>query len=93
MDPCRCGHDSGSGRVQRSGGAGSGALCAREQRAEAVIDGLAPGAHAWSVHEYGDFTRGTGPAYNPTPVCIYNLLALPCVFISPCLCKTEAKRL
>ncbi|XP_024400098.1 copper chaperone for superoxide dismutase, chloroplastic/cytosolic isoform X1 [Physcomitrium patens] len=44
---------------------------------EAVIDGLAPGAHGWAVHEYGDLTRGalsTGPASNfpssansPTP--------------------------
>lgn len=45
---------------------------------EAIIDGLAPGAHGWAVHEYGDLTRGalsTGPASNfpssansPTPV-------------------------
>ncbi|KAG0585920.1 hypothetical protein KC19_2G049600 [Ceratodon purpureus] len=38
---------------------------------ETVIDGLAPGAHGWSVHEYGDLTRGplsTGPAYT-FPLC------------------------
>lgn len=38
---------------------------------EAVIDGLAPGAHGWSVHEFGDLTQGpitTGPVYNIDPV-------------------------
>ena len=33
---------------------------------EVVVDGLAPGAHGWSVHEFGDLTRGplsTGAAY------------------------------
>lgn len=37
---------------------------------EAVIDGLAPGAHGWSVHEFGDLTQGpmtTGPVYNIDP--------------------------
>lgn len=35
---------------------------------EATFDGLDPGAHPWSVNEYGDLTRGpasTGGPYNP----------------------------
>lgn len=46
-----------------SGGRGSCSI-------EAVIDGLAPGAHGWSVHEFGDLTQGpmsTGPVYNIDP--------------------------